>query len=252
MKIETTQKPAADIEASAIAVFLWKDEPLTGSALEIDTATEGMLTRLIDAGEMSSDALAVTTLLSPVGVTAKVLLVVGLGLKTDRAPGLAGRAVGTAAKSLAAKKRDTVGFYLDSLEVADAVAGVIVGVVGQGIYQNKRKLKPFAKACFQTDDLAAVERGKIMGESKNLVRKLVNMPASDLYPESFASQAVEVGKASGFEVEVWDEKRLEQERCGAFLAVGRASTHPPRLVIMKYMGGHSDETAGLGRQRRHV
>ena len=68
MKIETTQKPAADIEASAIAVFLWKDEPLTGSALEIDTATEGMLTRLIDAGEMSSDALAVTTLLSPVGV----------------------------------------------------------------------------------------------------------------------------------------------------------------------------------------
>ena len=42
MKIETTQKPAADIEASAIAVFLWKDEPLTGSALEIDTATEGL------------------------------------------------------------------------------------------------------------------------------------------------------------------------------------------------------------------
>ena len=241
MKIETTQKPAADIEASAIAVFLWKDEPLTGSALEIDTATEGMLTRLIDAGEMSSDALAVTTLLSPVGVTAKVLLVVGLGLKADRVPGLAGRAVGTAAKSLAAKKRDTVGFFLDSLEVADAVAGVIVGAVGQGIYQNKQKLKPFAKACFHTDDLAAVERGKILGESKNLVRKLVNMPASDLYPESFASQAVEVGKASGFEVEVWDEKRLEQERCGAFLAVGRASTHPPRLVIMKYMGGHSDE-----------
>ena len=241
MKIETTQKPAADIDVSAIAVFLWKDEPLSGSALEIDTATEGMLKRLIDAGEISADPLAVTTLLSPVGVTAKVVLVVGLGLKADSGPGLAGRAVGTAAKSLAAKKRDVVGFFLDSLEVADAVAGVIVGVVGQGIYQNKQKLTPFGTACFNTDDLAAVERGKIMGESQNLVRKLVNTPASDLYPDSFALQAVEVGKASGFEVEVWDEKRLEQERCGALLAVGRASDHPPRLVIMKYMGGQSDE-----------
>jgi len=77
---------------------------------------------------------------------------------------------------------------LDSLEVADAVAGVIVGVVGQGIYQKKQNLTPFEKACFYTDDQAAVERGKILGESQNLVRKLVNMPASDLYPESFASQ----------------------------------------------------------------
>jgi len=74
MKIETTQKLAADIEASAIAIFLWKDEPLAGSAWEIDIATEGMLTRLIDAGELSSEPLAVTTLLSPVGVTAKVVL----------------------------------------------------------------------------------------------------------------------------------------------------------------------------------
>ena len=113
--------------------------------------------------------------------------------------------------------------------------------MGQGIYQNKQKLTPFGTACFHTDDLNSIERGKIMGESQNLVRKLVNMPASDLYPDSFAQQAVEVGKASGFEVEVWDEKRLEQERCGALLAVGRASDHPPRLVIMKYMGGQTDE-----------
>ncbi len=241
MNIETTQEPAADIEASAIAIFIWKDEPLTGSALEIDTATEGMLTRLIEAGELSSAPLAVTTLLSPVGVTANVVLVVGLGAKVDSAPGLAGRAVGTAAKTLATKERDKVGFFVDSLDVADAVSSVIVGVVGQGIYQQNEKLSPFKTAYFNTNDAAAVERGKILGESQNLVRKLVNMPASDLYPDSFATQAISVGKASGFDVEVWDQQRLEQERCGAFLAVGRASAHPPRLVIMKYMGGHSDE-----------
>ncbi len=241
MKIETTNTPAADIDASAIAIFIWKDEPLTGSALDIDTATEGALCCLIKSGEVSAESLAVSKMLAPVGVTAKVVLVVGLGAKADQAPGLAGRAVGTAAKSLAATARDTVGFFLDSLDVTEAVAATIVGVVGQGLYQCREQLTPFKKACFSTDDTAAVERGKILGDAQNLVRKLVNMPASDLYPDSFATEAVNVGAASGFEVEVWDEQRLEQERCGAFLAVGRASAHPPRLVIMKYMGGQSDE-----------
>jgi len=128
MKIETTTTPAADIDASAIAVFVWKDEPLTGSALDIDTATEGALSRLIECGEVSTESLTVSKLLSPVGVTAKVVLIVGLGVKADRAPGLAGRAVGTAAKSLAAKERETVGFFLDSLDVAEAVSSAIVGV----------------------------------------------------------------------------------------------------------------------------
>jgi leucyl aminopeptidase len=37
-------------------------------------------------------------------------------------------------------------------------------------------------------------------------------------------------------VEVWDQARLEKERCGALLGVARGSTKEPRLVIMKYQG----------------
>ena len=43
----------------------------------------------------------------------------------------------------------------------------------------------------------------------------------------------------GLEIDVWDEARLQQERCGALLAVARGSAHPPRLVTIKYQG--SDE-----------
>ncbi len=244
MKIEITQQPAADLTADAIAIFIWKDEPLTGAAAEIDAASDGTLARLIDADEVSPEAFAVTRLLAPIGVSAKIVVVVGLGQKHDVPHdhrGLAHRAVGTAAKFLAAKPRSVVGFYPDGLDVADAVAGAMVGVVGQGIYQQDGKLNPFGRALFFTDDQAAVERGEILGNSQNLVRHLVNTPASDLYPESFATNAIEVGAESGFQVEVWDQHRLKEERCGAFLAVGRASARPARLVIMSYMGGHSDE-----------
>jgi leucyl aminopeptidase len=46
---------------------------------------------------------------------------------------------------------------------------------------------------------------------------------------------------TGLAVEVWDEKKLADERCRAILAVGGASVHPPRLVILRHDGGGDGE-----------
>ena len=79
-----------------------------------------------------------------------------------------------------------------------------------------------------------------------LARDLVNEPANILYPETLAERAVEVGKESGFEVEVFDEKQIEELGMKAFLEVGKGSVHKPRLIVMRYMGNaNSDERVGL-------
>ena len=79
-----------------------------------------------------------------------------------------------------------------------------------------------------------------------LARDLVNEPANVLYPETLAERAVEVGKESGFEVEVFDEKQIEELGMKAFLEVGKGSVHKPRLIVMRYMGNaNSDERVGL-------
>ena len=78
--------------------------------------------------------------------------------------------------------------------------------------------------------------GQILGESINLTRRLVNEPPQDIYPESFAAKAAEVAKACGLECEIWDQPKLEKERCGSLLAVARGSSRPPRLVILRYQG----------------
>jgi len=123
----------------------------------------------------------------------------------------------------------------------DAIAGSMVGCVGQDVYRHEKTTNPFQTIVGATDDLPLIDEAQAIGESINLTRRLVNLPASDIFPESFAEQCVSVGKDVGFEVEVWDEERLKKERCGALLAVAQGSAMKPRLVMMRYNGGPADQ-----------
>ena len=69
------------------------------------------------------------------------------------------------------------------------------------------------------------------------IREVINMPANDIYPEALAQFAKESAEGLPIEVEVWDEARLEKERCGGILSVGKGSVRPPRLVKLTYRGG---------------
>jgi len=69
------------------------------------------------------------------------------------------------------------------------------------------------------------------------IREVINMPANEIYPETLAQFAKESAAGLPIEVEIWDEARLEKERCGGILSVGKGSARPPRLVKLSYRGG---------------
>jgi len=69
------------------------------------------------------------------------------------------------------------------------------------------------------------------------VREVINLPANDLYPESLAAKAKALCAGLAIDVEIWDEAKLEKERCGGILSVGKGSVRPPRLVKLEYRGG---------------
>ena len=75
----------------------------------------------------------------------------------------------------------------------------------------------------------------------NLTRRLVNAPASEIYPESFADAAAAMADRVGLTAEVWDPAKLIEEGCRAILAVGRASALQPRLLILRHNGGAEGE-----------
>jgi leucyl aminopeptidase len=241
MNVTSTSAKIAEIAADAVVVGHYAENPLVGPAAELDKATGGMLTRLIEAKELTGKKFELTVLPVPPGIAAKTIVIVGLGAKDEFNAGVAYRATAAAAKSISGKERAKVAFFpregLPPDIIAAGIAGAMTGCVGQDLYRTKKSRIPFGEILWSgaTDD--ALRQGKILGEAITLARRLVNEPASEIYPESFAAEATKIAKGCGVQCEVWDEKRLAAEKCGSLLAVGQASDRPARLVILTYNGG---------------
>lgn len=65
-------------------------------------------------------------------------------------------------------------------------------------------------------------------------REWTNAPGATLTPVDFADMASHLACDVGLSVDVWDRSRLEDERCGAILAVGQGSIHEPRLLDISF------------------
>jgi leucyl aminopeptidase len=241
MKISVTNDSAAKVQADAVVIGHFQDSALSTAAAEIDEATGGALSRLVESEEITGKRGKLTTLLAPSGVATERVVVVGLGKQKQLDQGVALRAASGAAKSLAVKERARAAFYLSddwSNDLVEAsICGATMGCEGQDLYRDKKRLNPFGELLWFGTDVSTIESALAIASSISITRRLVNEPASVIYPESFAKQAEEIAKDCGMEVEVWDRARLESERCGALLAVSRGSAKEPRLVILRHHGG---------------
>jgi leucyl aminopeptidase len=240
---------AAETAADAVVVGVFADAPLTGAAAEVDAAMAGAIRGLIERKEFTGRAHETVPLLVPVGLAQQVLLV-GLGQQQQFGAGAAFRCAAAAARHLAAKPRSHVAFFLDEKWPAEwtesGVAGALVGCQGQDLYRAEKSRHPFAKLSWAEGNDAAIANGRIMGEAVNLTRRLVNEPADEVYPETFAARAADVAAQNGLEAEIWDADRLAKEKCGALLAVAKGSSRPARLVILRYRGAaHNAPTLGI-------
>lgn len=83
-------------------------------------------------------------------------------------------------------------------------------------------------------------------EGMLLARDLVNEPSNIMYPEVLADKVIELGKQSGFEVEIFDQSGIESLGMKAFLEVAKGSTKSPRLIVMRYMGDYENKDEILG------
>jgi leucyl aminopeptidase len=240
MQIGFSTTPLADFDADAIVVPLFSDSTSLGPIAEVDRATGGLVTRLIEQKELTGKKYELVPLLAPAGIKARQVLIVGLGDGDKLDTMTAYRASAAASRHLAGKERGRVAFYLgDAIrpeQQEHAIAGAIVGCQGQDLYRSERKRHPFSELQFAGGNESSIPAGSILGESVNLARRLVNEPPQEIYPESFAAHAREVAQSCGLEIDIWDEKRLDQERCGSLLAVARGSSRPPRLVTLRYRG----------------
>jgi leucyl aminopeptidase len=91
----------------------------------------------------------------------------------------------------------------------------------------------------------AADRGRIIGEGANVARTLANRASNDVSPIVLADAARDIAARNGLSIDVIEPEQAAELGMGMFLAVGRGSDNPPRMIVLR--SGKAGELDALGR-----
>lgn len=258
MRLTLKSAPLAEISCDWFIVGIWENEALPGPVSQLDAALGGLISRLREQGDVTGKAKELTPVYQVGDITARRVLLVGLGSrdKADFASLVASSAV--AAKSISTKPCKRVALALPDRPpslAAEAVLracslGVFQGSATAGIRKSAvERTAPdelwVVVPAVDADLKAALHRAEVEGRATNLARELVNLPPCELYPETFAERARSVAADVGLKVQVFNEKQLLGEHMNALLAVAHGSDRPPRMVVLNHRKGGKKPTLAL-------
>ncbi|KFF59688.1 leucyl aminopeptidase [Cryobacterium sp. MLB-32] len=81
---------------------------------------------------------------------------------------------------------------------------------------------------------AGARTGEIMARATTLARDLANTPPSHLTAADLGGIAIELGRADGLQVDVFDKQNLIELGCGGLLGVNAGSREEPRMIKLVY------------------
>ena len=247
MQIQLDSQPYASIQADALVTYVFDgDNRLDGLLADIDRSQTGGLAALVTSGELTGKALELVLLHYPEGLEAKRLLLVGAGKREKFAVGDLRKIAGTAARYLKSRGVKKMVFLAREGErgadAAQAVTeGLLVAEFESDKYRSEKKNKAIESVSLagfdngQGDALnSAIERGRVIAESQNFARDLINEPSNRLTPRMLAARAEAMAKEVGLGVEILDDRKITELKMGALLAVAQGSVEPPRVIVLRY------------------
>ena len=87
----------------------------------------------------------------------------------------------------------------------------------------------------ENDAKEGFAHGEIIASATNFTKDIVNEIPEIYTPQKMAEDAQNLAESSpNLSCKIYDEKFLEKEKMNAFLAVNKASVHPPRLIHLVY------------------
>jgi leucyl aminopeptidase len=213
-------------------------------------AAANLVRRAADTNQFKGKSGSALDILTPQGLKASRLIVVGTGklsaLKDSDFLKLGGVATG---KLRPGNDSATIIAELpDGAMKPDQAAAVAAGVRLRAYKFDRYKTKKrddenailSANVSLAVGDVAAARKAFAPGghvvDGVIMARELVNEPPNVLYPEEFARRAGQLRKL-GVGVEILDVKAMTKLRMGALLGVAQGSTRPGRTVIMRWNGG---------------
>lgn len=172
-------------------------------------------------------------------------------LISDSDYAIAREALGALTQSIIDERSKKVEISFFGLE-DDMVSGAIIGLE-LALYRYFEEITIGSISFFNDGKKVAkplLEASLAKAQAINTARHLVNLPANELNPVTYANAVKKYfSKSSTMKVNIYDEKKLEKEKCGLILSVGQASNTPPRIVHLQYRptGAKGKPTAIVGK-----
>jgi leucyl aminopeptidase len=245
MRVRAVASHPWEISADVLAFALGEEDSLSGELATLDEHLDGALRRLEAFGELSGRYGSAA--LFPTSLDAKYLLAIGLGPSMDGDGVIDARRFGArTVRRLAGRAMRSLALWLgeDAEEVAEqATRGAIEGDYDPGtLYRTDLDEPPAVieelilvgpPGADVARLIEAAERGRTIGEGTNLARTLANRAANDISPEVLADEATALAGKHDLAVEVLGPEEAERMGMGLFMAVGRGSDNPPRLIVLR-------------------
>ena len=253
MRVVPVATAADAVAADALAIGVAQGDRLSGDAIEVDRALDGLLGLMLSTSEFAGRLDEFQVVPANGRITARRVILYGLGPRGDldgqRLRG-AHQALVRAArakhlKTLAVLRHDPIG--------PEGLQAVIEGCV-MGTFE-KRSRQTGTPDRGAVDELQLVGFGdgrdaeitlaQQAGEATNHARELQNMPANELTPQGLAEEAMRIAQRHGLEVEVLGPQELRDGHYHLLLGVAAGSALPPRLIRLRHRGATGGRVLAL-------
>ena len=222
-----------------------------------DPAFAAIAADLVASKEITGKAFEAALIHKPLGVSARRVLFLGAGKTKKFSQAELRKVAGAALRNMKPKQLKSFAFLLPESTpeaVRTAVEGFFVGNFDANYYHSDKKDQQVEEVTIVvsagTDMKAletAVEEGRIIGESQNFTRDLVNEPGNYMTPTILAERARKMAAETGLQFEAYGPDKIKELKMGAFWSVAQGSDEEPRLIVMRYepAGAPADRVLGL-------
>jgi leucyl aminopeptidase len=248
MQISLEAKPYAAQETEALVSYVFEEmDPVQGRISELDQATNGLLRNLAKSGELTGKTLEMTLIHAPAGLKAARLLLVGAGKREQFSSATLRKIAGAALRYLKARSVKQLAFLVrENAAAEDSAQAIAEGALAANFESDKYKTEKKNDKSIDSVLLTGysdaergaaekgLDRGRIIAESQNFARDLINEPSNKLTPKILAEKAEAMAKQAGLAVEILDEKKIADLKMGALLSVSQGGPEPPRVMVVTY------------------
>ncbi|MER2517477.1 MAG: leucyl aminopeptidase [Candidatus Accumulibacter phosphatis] len=245
--------------SACVVVGVFEPRKLTLAAELIDNAARSHLSDIIRRGDMEGKAGTTLLLHNVPGTLCDRVLLVGLGKEKEFGDREYCDAIRSAVRTLNETGSFDGTLFLTETSVRKRSAAWRVRqaalVAEQTVYRfdqfksKKDKVRrPLRKLTFIVDrrnELATAEEalceGQAIAEGMSLAKDLANLPGNVCTPSYLAEIAQQLADKHKIECQILEREEMAALGMHALLSVAKSSHQAPKLIILQYKGGKSDE-----------